>query len=210
MYVTISKETREFIPQISYDTQSLGLYITTVPIITVWHLRVCHNSYTVRVKKCLYVTVVTCTQYFCNWASEVSPTWTIYLRFFIYILLLNRTYVGVCVTPPFFFFGVRCAQYKVHALRCARPTHTLHASSINSRYLRIIGWAIERSAQRRLARQKEEGLSVVGMHVCVHACVCLWDALAWLHTYMCVFVCLCLGACVSICVNACVCCVCFL
>ena len=25
-----------------------------------------------------------------------------------------RTYVGVCVTP-FFFFGVRCAQYKVHA-----------------------------------------------------------------------------------------------
>ena len=27
-----------------------------------------------------------------------------------------RTYVGVCVTPfSFFFFGVRCAQYKVHA-----------------------------------------------------------------------------------------------
>ena len=26
-----------------------------------------------------------------------------------------RTYVGVCVTPFFFFFGVRCAQYKVHA-----------------------------------------------------------------------------------------------
>ena len=25
-----------------------------------------------------------------------------------------RMYVGVCVTP-FFFFGVRCVQYKVHA-----------------------------------------------------------------------------------------------
>ena len=26
-----------------------------------------------------------------------------------------RTYVGVCVAPFFFSFGVRCTQYKVHA-----------------------------------------------------------------------------------------------
>ena len=26
-----------------------------------------------------------------------------------------RTYVGDCVAPFFFFYGVRCAQYKVHA-----------------------------------------------------------------------------------------------
>ena len=30
-------------------------------------------------------------------------------------IIYYRTYVGVCVTPFFFFFGVRCAQYKVHA-----------------------------------------------------------------------------------------------
>ena len=38
----------------------------------------------------------------------------VHLRFFIYYYYY-RTYVGVCVTPFFFFFGVRCAQYKVHA-----------------------------------------------------------------------------------------------
>ena len=31
------------------------------------------------------------------------------------LYIYYRTYVGVCVTPFFFFFGVRCAQYKVHA-----------------------------------------------------------------------------------------------
>ena len=42
--------------------------------------------------------------------------WVIHLGFFIYYYYYYyRTYVGVCVTPPFFFFGVRCAQYKVHA-----------------------------------------------------------------------------------------------
>ena len=30
-------------------------------------------------------------------------------------LVYYRTYVRVCVTHFFFFFGVRCAQYKVHA-----------------------------------------------------------------------------------------------
>ena len=38
----------------------------------------------------------------------------VHLRFFIYYYYY-RTYVGVCVTSPFFSFGVRCAQYKVHA-----------------------------------------------------------------------------------------------
>ena len=47
-----------------------------------------------------------------DWASEASPTWAIHLGFFIYYIF------GVCVTPFFFFFGVRCAQYKVHA-RCS-------------------------------------------------------------------------------------------
>ena len=35
--------------------------------------------------------------------------------FHILLYIYYRTYVGVCVTPFFFFFGVRCAQYKVHA-----------------------------------------------------------------------------------------------
>ena len=38
-----------------------------------------------------------------------------YIWDFSYIIIYYRTYVGVCVTPLFFFFGVRCAQYKVHA-----------------------------------------------------------------------------------------------
>ena len=53
----------------------------------------------------------------CNdWASEASPTWAIHLGFFIYYYYILLSYVrrGLC-DPPFFFFGVRCAQYKVHA-----------------------------------------------------------------------------------------------
>ena len=33
--------------------------------------------------------------------------------FHIYIIIVRTS--GVCVAPFFFFFGVRCAQYKVHA-----------------------------------------------------------------------------------------------
>ena len=51
-----------------------------------------------------------------NWASEASPTWVIHLGFFIYYYYYYyRTYVGDCMAPFFFFYGVRCAQYKVHA-----------------------------------------------------------------------------------------------
>ena len=32
-----------------------------------------------------------------------------------YYYYYYRTYVGDCVAPFFFFYGVRCAQYKVHA-----------------------------------------------------------------------------------------------
>ena len=49
-----------------------------------------------------------------HWASEASPTWVIHLGFFIYYYYY-RTYVGDCVAPFFFFYSVRCAQYKVHA-----------------------------------------------------------------------------------------------
>ena len=35
--------------------------------------------------------------------------------YLLVIYYYYRTYVGVCVTPFFFFFGVRCTQYKVHA-----------------------------------------------------------------------------------------------
>ena len=49
-----------------------------------------------------------------NWASEASPTWAIHLGFFIYYILLSYVRRGLC-DPLFFFFGVRCAQYKVHA-----------------------------------------------------------------------------------------------
>ena len=38
-----------------------------------------------------------------------------YMCDFSYIVYYYRTYVGVCVTPFFLFFSVRCAQYKVHA-----------------------------------------------------------------------------------------------
>ena len=38
-----------------------------------------------------------------------------YICDFSYIVYYYRTYVGVCVTPFFLFFSVRCAQYKVHA-----------------------------------------------------------------------------------------------
>ena len=54
----------------------------------------------------------------------------IHLRFFIYYYY--RTYVGVCVTPLFFFlWRALCAvQSSCTVLfRCARPTHALHASS---------------------------------------------------------------------------------
>ena len=49
-----------------------------------------------------------------DWASEASPTWMVHMRFFIYYIL---SYVrwGLCDPPFFFFFGMRCAQYKVHA-----------------------------------------------------------------------------------------------
>ena len=55
----------------------------------------------------------------------------VHLRFFIYYYY--RTYVGVCVTP--FFFFLRRALCTVQSsctvlFRCARPTHALHASSI--------------------------------------------------------------------------------
>ena len=43
--------------------------------------------------------------------GDTSGIFHILLLLYIYY----RTYVGVCVTPLFFFFGVRCAQYKVHA-----------------------------------------------------------------------------------------------
>ena len=43
--------------------------------------------------------------------GDTSGIFHILLLLYIYY----RTYVGVCVTPFFFFFGVRCAQYKVHA-----------------------------------------------------------------------------------------------
>ena len=64
-----------------------------------------------------------------NWANEASPTWMVHLRFFIYYYY--RTYVGVCVTP--FFFFLRRALCAVQSsctvlFRCARPTHALHAS----------------------------------------------------------------------------------
>ena len=39
----------------------------------------------------------------------------VHLRFQYIIIIIYGMYVGVCVTPFFFFFGVRCAQYKVHA-----------------------------------------------------------------------------------------------
>ena len=48
------------------------------------------------------------------WASEASPYMGDTSGIF-HIIYYYRTYVGVCVTPFFFFFGVRCAQYKVHA-----------------------------------------------------------------------------------------------
>ena len=51
------------------------------------------------------------------WASEASPTWVIHLGFFIYFyyyILLSYVRRGLC-DPFFFFFGVHCAQYKVHA-----------------------------------------------------------------------------------------------
>ena len=38
----------------------------------------------------------------------------IHLRFFIYYILLSYVRRGLC-DPLFFFFGMRCAQYKVHA-----------------------------------------------------------------------------------------------
>ena len=51
---------------------------------------------------------------------------------YIYIYIYNYTYVGVCVTP--FFFFLRRALCTVQSsctvlVRCARPTHALHAPS---------------------------------------------------------------------------------
>ena len=71
-----------------------------------------------------------------NWASEASPTWMVHLRFFIYYYYYYyyyyRTYVGGLCDPLFFF--LRRALWAVQSsctvlLRCARPTHALHAPS---------------------------------------------------------------------------------
>ena len=70
---------------------------------------------------------VACTVYMLEWVIQIPSIPilvsvlfpSLHLKYFrikfLLLVIYYRTYVGVCVTPFLFFFGVRCAQYKVHA-----------------------------------------------------------------------------------------------
>ena len=79
-----------------------------------------------------------------------------------------RTYVGVCVIPPFFF--LRRALCAVQSsctvlLRCARPTHALHASSYTRNKNFILKYFRCRDGKRTETRIGMEGICIT--HSCI-------------------------------------------
>ena len=92
-----------------------------------------------------------------------------YIWDFSYIIIYYRTYVGVCVTPLFFFFGVRCAQYKVHA-QCSFAALAPHMPCM----LLVISIYQSKQQSRMTARHTK------GVCVLLHACTIRM----YVHTYI--------------------------